>query len=234
MCQSPVIRRGLGFTMIEVVMALAVIAIGLLSIISLIPIGAQAARTAISEGFAADISEHLLHYMATELTRDANSDGNYNDNWSTLIASFPASTQVPNITHFEATEYPTGIVNMLSLDKSGTVAPWNAGAPVSLTPSTTLYSASIGGFPVYRLIQQTTQIDQGVGGGATATIDEIDAVARIWKSSTTGFSWSGSWVSSTDATFAKRVQLNIELSWPGTSEFRFRQRAYYTLEVSQR
>lgn len=60
--------RRLPFNMIEVVLALAVVAIGMLSILGLIPIGTKATRDAIGSSYAADRADFLLHYIAAKAT----------------------------------------------------------------------------------------------------------------------------------------------------------------------
>ena len=52
------------FSMVEVAMALAVVAIGVVSIVALFPIGMEASRDAIADSYAADSAETLLHYKA--------------------------------------------------------------------------------------------------------------------------------------------------------------------------
>ena len=65
------------FTMIEILLALGVIAIGICSIMVLFPIGANASRDAAMETYCANAAEELLHYYQFQLQS--------NNQWKELI-----------------------------------------------------------------------------------------------------------------------------------------------------
>jgi type II secretory pathway pseudopilin PulG len=58
------------FTLIEVTLALIVIAIGLMSIMALFPVGANANRDAIAENYAADAADQMLGFLASQIRED--------------------------------------------------------------------------------------------------------------------------------------------------------------------
>jgi type II secretory pathway pseudopilin PulG len=62
--------RARRFTLIEVTLALIVIAIGLMSIMALFPVGANANRDAIAENYAADAAEQMLSFLAAQIRDD--------------------------------------------------------------------------------------------------------------------------------------------------------------------
>lgn len=64
-------RKPNNFTMIELMLALGVCAIGICSIMVLFPIGANANRDAAMETYAANAADQLLHYLQYQLTTDA-------------------------------------------------------------------------------------------------------------------------------------------------------------------
>lgn len=68
------------FNMIEVAIALAVIAVGVVSIMALFPIGLAASRDAMAESYASEMADMLLHYNATLLKR----------NWDVTISQYIA------------------------------------------------------------------------------------------------------------------------------------------------
>jgi len=70
------------FSMIEVAMALAVVAIGVVSIVALFPIGMEASRDAIADSYAADAADGFLHYQATL--------GKTSGNWANLTGLSPS------------------------------------------------------------------------------------------------------------------------------------------------
>jgi len=55
------------FNMVEVALALAVIGIGLVSILAFFPIGLTAARDAAADSYVADSADHLLHWQAAQM-----------------------------------------------------------------------------------------------------------------------------------------------------------------------
>jgi hypothetical protein len=59
-------RRIASFNMVEVALAMAVIALGVLSIMALFPVGLAASRDAIADSYSADSAEQLLHYFAEQ------------------------------------------------------------------------------------------------------------------------------------------------------------------------
>lgn len=78
---------------------------------------------------------------------------------------------------------------------------------------------------VYRIKQVTNTTD-----GAQL---DFDAIVRVWKSPTTGWEYDGSnWAARTDSNYDKRVQLNVEVSWPSVKPYSGRQKRFYVIEVS--
>jgi hypothetical protein len=65
--------RCAAFNMIEVVLAMAVIAIGIMAVVGLIPVGTRASRDAVGFSYAADYSEWLLAYIADQARANWNS-----------------------------------------------------------------------------------------------------------------------------------------------------------------
>ena len=55
------------FNMVECALALAVVAIGVVSIVALFPVGMNATRDAIADSYAADAADLFLHYQAGRL-----------------------------------------------------------------------------------------------------------------------------------------------------------------------
>jgi type II secretory pathway pseudopilin PulG len=95
-------RRRHGFNLIELVLAIGLVAVGLCSIMALFPIGIAASRDAMAEGYAADAAEQML--MQLKFACKASSA-----NWSTyvgtsgdtdyLTSSLPSSTNLETFVH---------------------------------------------------------------------------------------------------------------------------------------
>lgn len=193
------LRSHAAFNLIEVVLALVIIAVGVLAIVGLIPIGAQANQRAVANHYSADAADQMLSFIAAQLKKDAT-------NWTTFLAQLPDNT-VPDI-------------NAAPADLGG----WTA---VGTNFPNLYFWSPGGGINVYRL-QQTNS--------AAVPVADFDGVMRLWKSPTTGWQYNAtttSWVSAIDTTYTRRVQLNLELSWPASLPFAARQKAYYALEVAK-
>lgn len=74
-------RKPNNFTMIELMLALGVCAIGICSIMVLFPIGANANRDAAMETYAANAADQLLHYLQYQL----------NNNWQEQANAIPSA-----------------------------------------------------------------------------------------------------------------------------------------------
>ncbi len=57
------------FNMIEIVLALGVIAIGFVSILALFPVGLNASRDAVAESYSAHSADQFVHYFVNELKK---------------------------------------------------------------------------------------------------------------------------------------------------------------------
>jgi type II secretory pathway pseudopilin PulG len=67
------------FNLIEVVIALGVVAVGTVSLMALFPVGATASRDAIAETYAAEAAEQVLMYVRNNLHND----------WSGTLGTIP-------------------------------------------------------------------------------------------------------------------------------------------------
>jgi hypothetical protein len=68
------------FNMVEIALALAVVAIGVVSIVALFPVGMEASRDAIADSYAADSADHFLSYFRDQLQ-------NTSTGWSTYVTN---------------------------------------------------------------------------------------------------------------------------------------------------
>ncbi len=107
------------FTLVEVVLGLAVIALGLISVAALFPVSLQATRDSIAGTYAADNADEFLHARALDLR-------NMPD-WSVVTDQFtatkPGSTE-PTETQWGDPWRPVGYAG----DLDSTALLWRAGA----------------------------------------------------------------------------------------------------------
>lgn len=70
--------------MIEIVLAMGVIVIGVISILGLFPVGLNASRDAIAESYACESADQFLHYLEYRIRSDANGWENWVGDSSTV------------------------------------------------------------------------------------------------------------------------------------------------------
>ena len=78
------------FNMVEIVLAIGVIAVGMVSIMALFPVGLSASRDAVGESYATDSADQFLHYMVGVLRASSS-------NWDAFADSsnsaFPTASE---------------------------------------------------------------------------------------------------------------------------------------------
>ena len=72
------------FNMIEITVAIGVVAIGMVSLMALFPIGFNAHRDAIGELYASDLADQFLHVEKYDLQKDPTT-------WDTKVSALPSS-----------------------------------------------------------------------------------------------------------------------------------------------
>lgn len=194
------------FNLIEIVLAMGVVLVGIVGIMGFLPVGQQANLNTRALSYSGDGADQLLHILAAQLKSD----------WS-ILTVFP-DKEPPDI----ATPYPDA---EHSKGQAGPITDgWTKVANTNELGS--LWEKAYGTNTIYRIYQAST-----VNG--TDVVD-FDAMVRIWKSPTTVWKYeSGSWSTLTDTTYSKRVQLNMELSWPAMLPYGVRKKAFYSIEVSR-
>ncbi len=209
------------FNMIEITMALVVIGIGVMSVFGLIPIGVKAHRDAVYHNYSADAADELLHLLARNLHVAAvDSDPNV---WINLVAAIPDSSNIPNISS------PWPAWPALPDPDPGPVKREFIKTEYTQVGTSNLWTHNTVG-AAYRMQIQTAKPKRS--DGTTPYITDFDAIIRVWKSPTKGWTYEGgAFVVKEDTSYEKRIQLNIELSWPATSTFNQRAKARYSLEV---
>lgn len=213
------------FNLIEIALSMAVIAIGLSSILVLFPIGINASKESIADNNLPDAAEYVLSLfragMMSDWYRDSNSFFNAID-----------------------TDKPSG--NALEKDKNT----WS----VFLTGKTDddeLQKANFlasGNSGVY-LYQQVSAVEQP--DGSTEYVPDFSAMILVWKSpieNLYNYDWENDKmveikesVTDTDGnglsteklmnTYHYACQLNVEFSWPADIPYKNRSKRMYVLDL---
>ena len=70
-------KRVRTFNLVEIVLAMGAIAVGLVSIMALFPVGLNASRSAMAESYAAEAADQFLHWMQYKIDTTANGWSEY-------------------------------------------------------------------------------------------------------------------------------------------------------------
>ena len=111
------------FNMIEIALALVILAVGLSSVLVLFPIGLNAGKSSVAENNLADVAEQVAAYLQSELTVPAN----WNENGDVKNVSIPEfdadpSEAMPDVSDFSAVKVGSDnrkIDGLLSCTKNG-------------------------------------------------------------------------------------------------------------------
>ena len=197
------------FNLVEITIALMILATGLIAILGVFPIAATNSRDAAGTHYAAAAGEEMLNFISAQVERD----------WAFYVAGLrPNATQTNPLTDV-ARAFPAD-PSAAGLDKFTKYLPngiGNSGIWGHDTDSS-----------VYRVIVETSS-----SGG---TLAAFDGIARVWKSTTAGYYYdtaTSTWQAGEDVNYERSAQINIEISWPATVKYEARRKAYYALEVTK-
>ena len=198
------------FTMVEVTMAIGVIAIGMMGIMALFPIGFQAARDAIGDNYSSEMADQFLHIVAMQCKAYSTDDGGTTtDGWGRWITGDPNDGA-----SVSATLVPT--------DKAGAAATNDQENNINnVTPGTTEVIPGIPG------IYYPTSAGNGlfyVNSKSNDVID-FDAVMALWQEDIV-YNSAGDTIPNEIAT-----KLCLEISWPVAKPYKYREKRYYVMEI---
>ena len=205
------------FSMVEILLALGVIAIGICSVMVLFPVGANATRDAAMETYAANAADQILHMVKFKLTM---TDGN--NQWNNYICDASAPYNGKGI--FSAAVPDSGTVSMDDIDNTDKWDDYN-----NLIGGNTLKS---GIFPYntdadhpyfYQIIVHRGSPDDGFADVINNKVIDFRALATLWADRVQ--------VQGANLPLNFATRLNLKIEWPVELPASARQSAYYTLEV---
>ena len=199
------------FSMVEILLALGVVAIGICSVMVLFPVGASATRDAAMETYAANAADQILHMVKYELTRDGGSS------WNTYICD-NTSTAV-------GIALPLNSVDSLEDDIDDINNKWTDTNPLigGNTLKSGIYSYTEGDWHYYQILVHRGSPNDSFSKVLEDNVIDFRGLATLWatKVNVQGVNLP--------LNFATRLHLKIE--WPVELPASARQSAYYTLEV---
>ena len=214
-------RRFRQYNLVEVILALGVVAIGVVSIMALFPIGASASRDAAMETYssnAADEMFHMLQFMAF------NDGTTLDDSWNKWIK---------NDTQLETSKPDYDEANT-EKDK------WERLGDTTKGIDSNIFKTKSTKKGVFLLIshhdssadKDATLADAGdTESDSTITYEKVDfrAVVLAWKEKVR----EDPTEASKDIDFDEAAKLVIEVSWPEEMPYAARQKRYFSYEIAK-
>lgn len=227
--QSRQIIKVFYFNMIEVALAMAIIAFGMTSILGLFPVGLNASRASQAENYSADIVEQLYGYIKNYAeSSKANYDTYIYDSGNGVPTAINRGVPIgsPSRTLDEHTS------SFLSDYMANNTAVYSEFPPSS---GSGIYRVPMGGavMPCVYFVAQ--------GPSNTKAID-FSAMILVWKSPVKSLVAAGDasnitnwveWPSSATLYYKDIAALNIEISWPLEKNYADREKRFYYFVVSR-
>jgi type II secretory pathway pseudopilin PulG len=237
-------NRKIGYNLVEVILALGVCAIGVVSIMALFPIGSSAARDASMETYAANVADEMLQFVKYRLHEvDPNDSASVaqakvNARWLQIIGTdiTPPGPGAADIkTYDESTFLETDPAKLDSKTEwevpSGTDSLFGG----NFDRNESIFQLN-GNTRIYQLIVHHNEsgVKFGDVNEADSTQDfamnvDFRAIAYLWKEKIV--------IDQSSATFPLEVpydngaRLIMRVTWPAELPLAARQRADYVLEV---
>ncbi len=195
------------FSMIEMVLALGVVAIGMVSIMALFPVGMNASRDGMADAFAADACDQFLHQLDFMIRHTTNG-------WTTYVTD-------GGIPDARPTGPETVTVPIEDWDETLTAANETLGTILVQDRS------NPGGW--YRLIRYGDRNGNNIYDVGSSDILDFEADMVVWREQVTlplatpvTLDWDVA------------VALNIEVSWPATLDYGLRKTSTFRYELFNR
>lgn len=199
------------FNLIELMLALGVIVVGLVSVMALFPVGANANRDAMAENYSSQSAEQILSSLSYYLCHPTNLDpvadqAAYKAWWSTEIAKIDDLSSITT---------PEGVAQRIADQQQ---------PPTTANPYTTDcpgYMKTVGG-NIYR--DNSADLKSGFRiQSDTGTYKDFEAMMALWQEPIE--------VNGITVLPQFGITLNLEISWPAQLPYSARQKARYRLDV---
>lgn len=214
------------FNMIEIALAMAIIAFGMTSILGLFPVGLNACRNAVAENCAADSVEQFAAYLKGYAeSSKANFESLFGTNATTGVyrEPKPAAASIAVVNDF------------LSAIVSGKNTAGGAFTPDAVASGWSIFypdAAHTSG--IYFSVMGPGNYLSPASGGVFSSCD-FAGMILVWKSPLKSYvpNPSGSaWILDVDANYERGAGLNVEISWPlGVADYNARQKRTFYIEI---
>ncbi len=224
---APKINRNMRFfNMIEIALAMAIIAFGMTSILGLFPVGLNACRNAVAENCAVDSVEQFASYLRSYAganktnfeTVFGTSAGYYNTTTNPMANAATVTAAMPKTKDF-LDAIMTGVPYVATpVYKGWTIYPYDN--PITVR---NIYFTVLG--PGDYFNPASTKFPS----------TDFSALISVWKSPLKSYvpDTSGTnWIEDVDDTYERGAGLNIEISWPlNVEDYSMRQKRTFYMEI---
>ncbi len=220
------------YNLVEVILALGVVAIGVVSIMALFPIGANASRDASMETYAANTADEMLQFVKYRLKEvgDDDKQTDIDERWEKLIGTTDSTGAITDTK-------PTKEKLDVDVTKLDDTSVWKA-------PDTAIFGSIFN--DTHTIYQHDTdkQVFQLLGHrnsddvklGDTNSDPEKDfamnvdfrAIAYIWKEQIV---MDQTLASDSKVDYKSGVRIIVRVTWPAEIPYDARQKTDYVLEV---
>ncbi len=209
------------FNMIEIVLAMAIIAFGMTSILGLFPVGINASQNAIANNCGSDAVEQFMGYLKSYAEIPATT------NFATLFGTSSATgllkekDQIPGVSDLDTLRSTAADVEsnlFLTALRTNPAAP---AAPYS----------KITGWQMYRSNQPAIYFV--TQGEENAFPSDFAAMIIAWKQPISTNLTLGTWRLIPDNAYTQGAGLNMEISWPLEKSYADREKRCYYIEIKK-
>jgi hypothetical protein len=206
------------FNMIEIMLALGVCAIGITSIMVLIPVGSAASRDAAMETYAAHAADQMLHFMKYRIT------DNQGEKWDAIVSTADDQGEIEKkpLSDLLGKSYSLDHLN----NKPTTKWEYDSSSWTSELKGTIYQNNS--DKQIYQIISHRNPSDKKLGDTGFDEKVDFRGILSIWKEQ---IEIPDSPSSTIAIPYTVAVKLNVQVAWPAELPPTSRQVAYYSLEV---
>lgn len=206
---SSILTQRAHFNLIEVILAMGIILVGVVSVLALFPASQRTTSSAIGRNSAGDSADQFLRYFSSKVKA----------RWA-LVNALPMSKPGPDAEIDAVWESVDG--NNIFSGVKGVVFMYNDVANASGTRFD--YDGDQrDDSGLFRVVQRTSE-----------NADDFSGVLRVWKNSATYSSYDtagSSWNANKPVPPDQGVVLNVEVSWPAELPYVRREKATYSTNV---
>ena len=218
-------RRQHTFTVIELILAIAVILVGITSILVLMTAGLLSSQSAIGNTRAADAAQTMISYIKVQAV-----EADLSGDWVDFLEKFPSQRDDgDDWISGEDTTFQPGDENNI----------WSEIEEDIYDTDKTFFSTRMPGkdYYLYRIMSKTKMGEEERGG---ETVDvysiDFDAIVRIWTTDSIRKYMPKGHQSKTQINKwgANVVAFVMEISWPAEAPYRSREKKVYYFEYQRR